>query len=477
MQNKWAVFFLFCHCIMILLFGWTTYNVYKPVGDYSMWMDIHVMIALGFGFLMSFMSRSSFVATGHSYIGSAFVFFWAILNYGFWHRAINPSQKSKWDRIEIGMESLVNADFCSGSVLISFGAMIGKISLSQLLFMCFVEVIFYSINEAILYTRFNVADIGGSMVIHLFGATFGLVCSMFLEMDDGRCKKLKKRSSPAITHNSDTLAMIGTIFLWCFWPSFNSYLGGNVNDGTLSQRAAVNTCLSISASTVVAAFVSSLIGKGKMSMVDIQNATLAGGVACGAIANMFIQPYGAMLVGSAAGLISTLGFNFLSPFLDRTIGLKDTCGILNLHCIPGFLGAIVSVIVTGSADEMTQGEGFPEGPFATVQKIWPVYGSRTWRELAGNQLAGIGTTIGIAVLTGALTGVAMRYIDPLTEYFEDGTEYIVHDDDHVFAEQKTIVHPQTMASMRFEATSRNSAAEPAGEEMQQAQTEAATEDA
>ena len=466
MQNKWAFFFLACHCGMIVLFGWTTYNTKKPHGDYSMWMDIHVMIALGFGFLMSFMSRSSFVATGHSYIGTAFVFFWALLNYGFWHRVINPSVGTKWDRIEIGLESLVNADFCAAAVLISFGAMIGKISMSQLLLMCLVEVIFYSINEAILYTRFNVADIGGSMVIHLFGATFGLVCSLFLEHDEGRRTKLAKRSSPAITHNSDTLAMIGTIFLWCFWPSFNSFLGGHFDDGTLSQRAAVNTCLSISGSAVVAAFVSSIIGNGKMSMVDIQNATLAGGVAIGAVANMFLQPYGALVIGSFAGLVSTLGFNYLSPFLDRTIGLKDTCGILNLHCIPGFMGAIVSVIVTGSADEATQGQGFPEGTFATTKLIWPVYGSRSWRELAGNQLAGIGCTIGIATATGALTGLLLRYCDPLEEYFEDGTEYIVHNTDHTFAEQqaKELSPLGAMSSLTSNAVSH---APDDGDEMQE----------
>lgn len=37
-------------------------------------------------------------------------------------------------------------------------------------------------------------------------------------------------------------------------------------------------------------------------------------------------PGGAILVGFGAGCISTLGFQYLTPFLDRTIGLGDTCG-------------------------------------------------------------------------------------------------------------------------------------------------------
>ncbi len=35
---------------------------------------------------------------------------------------------------------------------------------------------------------------------------------------------------------------------------------------------------------------------------------------------------GALTVGLGAGCISTLGFQYLTPFLDRTIGLGDTCG-------------------------------------------------------------------------------------------------------------------------------------------------------
>jgi len=48
-----------------------------------------------------------------------------------------------------------------------------------------------------------------------------------------------------------------------------------------------------------------------MDMVDIQNATLAGGVAVGAVADLMLQPYGALLAGTVVGVIATLAFKKL----------------------------------------------------------------------------------------------------------------------------------------------------------------------
>ena len=49
----------------------------------------------------------------------------------------------------------------------------------------------------------------------------------------------------------------------------------------------------------------------KLDIVDIQNASLSGGVAVGAIADLMIQPYGAFFMGSLCGVVSTLGYRIL----------------------------------------------------------------------------------------------------------------------------------------------------------------------
>jgi ammonium transporter Rh len=44
-----------------------------------------------------------------------------------------------------------------------------------------------------------------------------------------------------------------------------------------------------------------------------------------------MTPAGAMVVGLAAGALSVLGFQYLTPALNKHMGLRDTCGIHNLH--------------------------------------------------------------------------------------------------------------------------------------------------
>ena len=76
--------------------------------------------------------------------------------------------------------------------------------------------------------------------------------------------------------------------------------------------------------------------------VHIQNATLAGGVAVGSAANLNIAPAGALAIGIASGCLSTLGYAYSQPFLEKNIGLRDTCGVINLHAGPGIIGGIAA---------------------------------------------------------------------------------------------------------------------------------------
>ena len=204
--------------------------------------------------------------------------------------------------------------------------------------MATIEVFFYCLNESILIVIFKVFDIGGSMVIHTFGAFFGLSVAMWYKPKEAIADK---NGLGVGNYLSDLVSMIGTLFLFCFWPSFKAALGS----GAQMHRAVINTYLAISSSVIASIIAAKATHKGKLEMEIILNSSLAGGVAIGSSADILVQPFGAMLTGFIVGIISSLGYAFLSKYLQQKINLHDTCGVLNLHGMPGLIGGFVSAIV------------------------------------------------------------------------------------------------------------------------------------
>ena len=100
-------------------------------------------------------------------------------------------------------------------------------------------------------------------------------------------------------YHSDIFSLIGTVFLWMFWPSFNSAPGP---DSDLTRyMAVVNTYLALCGSCMMTYATSIWATPGrKITMEHVQNATLAGGVAMGTAASMPVQPFGALIIGGVA---------------------------------------------------------------------------------------------------------------------------------------------------------------------------------
>ncbi|NXG63379.1 RHAG protein, partial [Hemiprocne comata] len=334
--------------------------------------DVHVMIFVGFGFLMTFLKKYGFSSVGINMLIAALGLQWGTLMQGFWHM-------EGW-KINVTTKSMINADFSTATALISFGAVLGKTSPIQMLILTILEITIFACNEHLVTEVLQATDVGGSMTIHAFGAYFGLALTLVLY----RPGLKNKHENDESTYHSDLFAMIGTLFLWLFWPSFNSAIA---TESTYQMKAIVNTYYSLAACAVVTFALSSLVDqRGKFSMVLIQNATLAGGVAVGTCADMSIQPFGAMCIGSIAGIISVLGFHFLSPFLASKLKIQDTCGVHNLHGLPGILGGIAGVVVTAIKPDPRQ----------------------NIRLTPGMQAAALGSSIGIALAGGALTGGILK---------------------------------------------------------------------
>ena len=73
---------------------------------------------------------------------------------------------------------------------------------------------------------FGGLDVGGSITIHAFGAYYGLAAALVMAPVAAGSAHPKNGAS----YVSDMTAMIGTIFLFIFWPSFNGALASGVRD-------------------------------------------------------------------------------------------------------------------------------------------------------------------------------------------------------------------------------------------------------
>lgn len=338
--------------LVVALFVFTTYmedfdlQQQQVQQYYGYFLDIQIMVFIGFGFLMTFLRRFSYSAVALNFFASCIVWLFALLWMGaaqqvFWNQ--------KLSKIQLDIPLLINASFCAASTMISFGAVIGKTTPTQLVWLLVLEVPLYAVNAHLVYDVFKAVDIGGSISIHVFGAYYGLAASLLVSRKQKNYGMDNPKNSGS--YFNDVTAMIGTIFLWIYWPSFNGALaslpiGTKVDEATAYEKQAqflciINTVLSLCGCCVAAFGTSALVG-GRFNMIHIQNATIAGGVAIGSAAALRLTPGGAVLVGMSAGVISTLGFQYLSPFLEQKLKLGDTCGVHNLHGIPGVFAGLVA---------------------------------------------------------------------------------------------------------------------------------------
>lgn len=304
-----------------------------------MYQDVHVMVFIGFGFLMVFLKTHSWTSVGYNFLISAYCLQLSIIIVGVWHSYL---VEGEFHKISLNIPSLIIGDFGAAAVLISFGALLGKCSLFQLWLLATMEIIFYGLNEAIGAGLLQAVDMGGSMYVHTFGAYFGCAASYFFQ-NRKAIADVKKRCEGS--YESQLIAMIGTLFLWMYWPSFN----GALASGSQQQRVIVNTVMAISSSCVCAVGVSRILFQ-RIDMEVLLNATLAGGVAVGSASDLVVTAGISMVIGGAAGLVSAFGFIRLSAFLRDKAGLHDTCGVHNLHGLPGIMGGVIGAISASFAD-------------------------------------------------------------------------------------------------------------------------------
>ena len=295
---------------------------------------------------MTYVKAQGQTALSFNWIISIWCIQWGIISQAFFHQIFAGESLTK---INISLDSLIWGLFAAATAMITYGALLGKCTIQQLLWLTFWEMGFWGLNVAICTQGLLATDMGGSIIIHAFGCYFGLAASYHFQPNRAAGEQSHNNVS---SHHSEIIALVGSIFLWMFWPSFN---GALASDGAQQNRVFVNTNLAIAAGCMGAALTARMFYN-KLEMTIIMNATLAGGVAIGTCSDIITSPAGAMWIGFIAGVLSAVGFEKISPYLEKKINLQDTCGVGSLHGMPGLMGGVCSIFAVAIlADEFNAG--------------------------------------------------------------------------------------------------------------------------
>lgn len=348
------------------------------VQQYDRAIHIMAMLLIGFGFLMVFVrkyGRSALTAT-FLLVSISLPMYMSMKGLGIF--------EAKGE-----IEQLILAEFGAASLLIAAGAILGRIKMFQYMILGLLFIPFYMLNELIVigdYFHFvgKVADTGGSIVIHAFGALFGIAAAVSLTTQEDMEIPIESDAT------TDKYSVLGSMVLWVFWPSFCAAL---VPIEAIPHTV-VNVFIALCGSTI-AAYVASVLIRGKVSIADIANAALAGGVAIGATCDFASHPQ-AMIIGVIAGAISTIGFAILQNKQQRIHKIVDTCGVSNLHGIPGIFGGLAAIVVIDGID---------------------IYA----------QLKGITITVFIAVLAGLLCGKVISLFGKTKDVYDDSAEFLANE--------------------------------------------------
>ncbi len=379
---RWMLIFPLLLATMVIFsnvcFAADSLDSVVDVQKYNRAIHIMAMLLVGFGFLMVFVKKY-----GRSALTATFLLVSAAIPF---YICINSS--GLLGDAKAGIDRLILAEFAAASLLICAGAVLGRLKMFQYIILGLLFVPCYMLNEWILLSgglgllsNGGFADTGGSILIHAFGAFFGFGLIMIMT--------IKKEFDTPIESEavSDKFSMLGSMVLWIFWPSFCAAL---VPEAKVPQTA-VNVVIALCGATL-ATYVTSCALRRKISIADIANASLAGGVAIGSTCD-YANPISSMVIGLSAGALSVFGFTVILPWLQKKIKKVDTCGVMYLHGLPGLMGGIAAMFVVGGINN----------------KI---------------QLMGIIIAIAIALVGGYISGLVLSLFGRRIDAYVDAEEFI-----------------------------------------------------
>jgi ammonium transporter, Amt family len=182
--------------------------------------------------------------------------------------------------------------------------------------------------------QMGIVDFSGGYVIHLSAGTAALASAIAVGP-----RLLKDRN---IRPSSLGYVMIGAGIIWLGWNGFN---GGDPYGATVDAAVAVLNTELAAASSVAAWILMDYKFLGKPTSVGAATACITGLVAITPAAG-YVDGYGALIIGIAAGTIPYLSLMYLSPRLKlRGQTIDDAMGVFPAHGIAGITGGLLTGIL------------------------------------------------------------------------------------------------------------------------------------
>ena len=407
----------------------TGYDVYKTIKNkYKSFQEVNIMIFLGFGLLRSFLKHHSWTSIILTLIGGMLSIELALFTLICWSSMFYMD----WSYGKFNFQHLLDANFCGGSVIISLGAVLGKLSIPQYIVLILFETIFSSLNYTLLRKVLKIIDVGGTMTMHLFGAVFGGIFSLISFVPKNERQRIRESRHLGINYKSINYALIGNLILISFWPSLNTCL---INDDDYDMKkpkytGIINTYFAIIGSIISTFCTSPIFNRGKFNIDDILNSCFAGGIAIGGCCHLIEHYWLSLIIGFLVGGITSCLYNLLAERL-QFYGYHDTAKIFYYHGIPGFCGGIITTIFVGNLVNVSY---VPDKQQSTIYKFIGTflnyYNYKRLEEYnddvyipgyAAVHFAAIWITIGIAAACGFMAGFSIKFCNCriLLRYFND----------------------------------------------------------
>ena len=235
--------------------------------------------------------------------------------------------------LNVPMSTLVFFQFVFAAITpgLFVGAIIERVSFKA--WMIFVPAWSFLVYSPLAYWLFaggwlnqmGAVDFSGGYVIHLAAGVTALAAAIAVGPRVASERKLKP--------NNLTLVLIGAGILWLGWNGFN---GGDPYGSTIDASIAVlNTELAAAASVVVWMLMDMKFIH-RPTLVGATTAAVTGLVAITSAAG-YVNGWGALAIGVAAGSIPWISLNKLGPKLR----LDDALGVFPAHGIAGLTGGIL----------------------------------------------------------------------------------------------------------------------------------------